>query len=406
MPPDLALLDDLVAPTPVHASHKRAGSPLLGGTTKRTSVASLALMSAVTFVTLSLGGRVTSSDGLVAPSSHAHSPGARMLMSLDELATQTFAAPSSVASLLARTARAPAPVDDHDDHDMLWPSLNLKEPVPSASTYSDPATMLPPPHGDDSHMAPAHEQARGYAERVIRAPQNSSWGDVLRLEAAEKQMAEAQLALKSLGVHRPYDGPAHAEVHLHQHDKHAPSAPLTHSAADAKALAAPLAKAAYHHMADPVFEPSWKSEDDLSFEDEHGYDPERYIFCSRTYMFDAVHPAAIPRRTTSPAASEFELPSAMPARFRYAAEYAATRPSSSAVPQLTDGDNVNVSSSAHPTDPSRRLPVVNLLLPSAALQGVRDFTNLNKSGDAHAGSDRNELMQVQCQVLKASPFGA
>ena len=52
---------------------------------------------------------------------------------------------------------------------------------------------------------------------------------------------------------------------------------------------------------------------------------------------------------------------------------------------------------------------VNLLLPSAALQGVRDFTNAggsNKSGDAHAGSDRNELMQVQCQVLKASPFGS
>ena len=44
---------------------------------------------------------------------------------------------------------------------------------------------------------------RGYAERVVRAPQNSSWADVLRIEAAEQQLAEAPLALRNLRAASP-----------------------------------------------------------------------------------------------------------------------------------------------------------------------------------------------------------
>ena len=60
------------------------------------------------------------------------------------------------------------------------------------------------------------------------------------------------------------------------------------------------------------------------------------------------------------------------------------------LPQLSDGGN------ATPSADSNR-PVVTLLLPSAALQGVVEEKPKTQV-------DSNELMQVQCQVLNASRF--
>jgi len=381
--PDLALLEDLVEPEPIRASQKRAGSPLLGGGAKRASAASLALMSAVTFITLSVGGRTGSSD-LVAPS-HAHSPGARMLMSLEDQL------PSRFSSLFGHNEQVPSAVDDT----MLWPSLKFDQPS-VATTYSDATTMLPPPRdmGTAPPSAKPAQAPRGYAERVIRAPQNSSWADVLRIEAAEKQMAEAQMALRALGVQRSPSV------------EHAQAEPVG-AHADAKALAAPRSKGAFQ-MHEPVFEPSWKSEEAAFYDDDFepsAADAERYIFCSRAYMFDAIRrPAAVSSRPANVGAGDFELPSTMPERFRYTAD----RASRQELPQLTDGDNT--SSPPRSNDPSLRLPVVNLLLPSAALQGVRGVSGTEADAEdsdgaartTGTGNSRNELMQVQCQVLNAS----
>jgi len=299
-----------------------------------------------------------------------------MLMSLEDIGGATL--PSRFSSLFGNNEQVPPAVEDN----MLWPSLNLEQPP--TPTYPDhSATMLPPPHGVGSvHSSNGAAQARGYAERVIRAPQNSSWADVLRIEAAEKQMAEAQMALRALGVHRstsPMD--------------HEPGS--THQVADAKALAAPRAKTAYQ-MQETVFEPSWKSEEYDDF--ESAADAERYIFCSRAYMFDAIpRPAAV---STNAGANDLDLPASMPERFRYSAD----RANRQELPQLTDGDNTSASAGAK--NPSLRLPVVNLLLPSAALRGVSGVNAADQEADGdepHAtGSGRNELMQVQCQVLNAS----
>uniref|UniRef100_A0A7S2NA14 BZIP domain-containing protein n=1 Tax=Haptolina brevifila TaxID=156173 RepID=A0A7S2NA14_9EUKA len=382
--PDLALLEDLVEPEPTRASQKRAGSPLLGGGAKRASAASIALMSAVTFITFSVGGHTSSSD-LVAPS-HAHAPGARMLMSLDDLGAQSL--PSRFGSLFGNTEHVPSVVDDT----MLWPSLKLEQP---SATYSDSTTMLPLPR-DLGSAPPSTKPAqapRGYAERVIRAPQNSSWADVLRIEAAEKQMAEAQMALRALGV-RPRE-------HLHGEP-----ADLHRSAdADAKALAAPRAQGAFQMHDTVLDDPSWKSEEPSFYDpfETSAADAERYIFCSRAYMFDAIHrPTAVSRRQGDVGTNDFDLPSSMPERFRYTAD----RASHQELPQLTDGDNA--SSPPGASDPSLRLPVVNLLLPMATLQGVRGVSDTStadeESGGAGraTGNGRNELMQVQCQVLNAS----
>jgi len=144
-------------------------------------------------------------------------------------------------------------------------------------------------------------------------------------------------------------------------------------------------------------------------------DMQRFIFCSRAYMFDRpVSPVTQGARRspaggvhTSPRGGDLDaLPSTMPPRFRHAAMYRDAQ----ALPQLSDGGNE--------TPPAAGLsqPVVTLLLPSAALQGI-------VGGDSHgegAASDGAEgesahadehaadtgLMQVQCRVLNASRVSA
>merc|ERR1719311_636333 len=94
---------------------------------------------------------------------------------------------------------------------------------------------------------------RGYAERVIRAPQNSSWADVLRIEAAEKQLAEAQLALRNLRA-ASQSAEATALARLGEH------APATPNEAVAPYHAGHAASAtATHH----VFEQTPLEEEDL-----------------------------------------------------------------------------------------------------------------------------------------------
>lgn len=225
----------------------------------------------------------------------------------------------------------------------------------------------------------------------------------------EKQLAEAQLALRALGVHHRSSMPPAATPSSAEETASSVTDP------DAKALARPRsAQPAYHHMREPVFEPSWKAEGASLYDqyeaadgiDGEQYDPERYIFCSRAYMFDAIR-SPVARRTTGPRKADLELPSAMPARFRYAAQLQQQQQ----VPQLTDGDNA--SSSARPTDSAlAHHPVVNLLLPSAALQGVRGVGGFDadaadahgRASSSHTANDRNSLIQVQCAVLNASRF--
>ena len=373
-------------PAVAAAGVKRSGSPLLGGGAKRASAGTLAFMSAVTLVTYASLGTTTQrnpaadfDDLSSMRNPRGHSPTARMLMSITE------------AALPWSRPVAPQVLPEHHETRGLWPSLGLGGSRNADSVVGAPPTSTPPA---TTWELPAPEAAttvepprpiipgpspvpRGYAERVIRAPQNSSWADVLRIEAAEKQLAEAQLALRNL---RAASQSAEATA-LARLGEHAPATPNE-------------AVAPYHagHAASPtathhVFEQTPLEEEDL---DAAEYDAQRFIFCSRAYMFDA----AVRRPTAPSLVEELNLPKAMPARFQHAAAYrhqqAQQQAAKAQLPQLSDGGN------ATPSADSNR-PVVTLLLPSAALQGVVEEKPKTQV-------DNNELMQVQCQVLNASRF--
>ena len=447
--PTLPMLDALSRegedlPVPL----KRSGSPLMGAMPKRASAASLALMSAVTFVTLSVcqpdgAGGAHGGAGLVPSGSHH---GQRALMSLNDYATQAL--PKSLTELLGRKPAHDLTVVDRavdEAVSRLWPSLALEGGAASASRDLPPAGALAryggaaPPQYEYEHFAAAAYAAqlpppevaleamgaslpgmgpaggaptpRGYGERVIRAPQNSSWADVLRIEAAEKQLAEAQLTLRSLGRYPPPSGypPPSALV-----APAAPTAPETPKVEEqvspyvpdtttTTALAAPRAAPlryergtlpdAYDSV--PHFETANDSADDE-------YDTQRYIFCSRAYMFDAA--VRRPPRAETPAntlgvvsGAELDLPPTMPARFRGIDFNTRAGPSAS-LPRVTDGNTS--------ADDATSKPVVTLLLPSAALQGMRlgddDHEARPPGSSPKSSAERNELMQVQCQVLNAS----
>jgi len=110
-------------------------------------------------------------------------------------------------------------------------------------------------------------------------------------------------------------------------------------------------------------------------------------------MFDAAirrRPTAGVHSSASPTGTELDLPASMPARFRHGAAYNAAR-----VPQVTGG----VAGNASGPEQALRQPVVTLLLPSAALEGVRGVDDLSGEKPQH---EQTDLMQVQCQVLNAS----
>lgn len=433
--PDLGLLEDLDAsnfidPTPIrpspsakalsaaagglplpspHPSIKRSGSPLIGGSAKRASAASLALMSAITFVTLSFGSshRAALAEGLVAHGDRRHSPTSRVLMSLTDMATPSLpsmawpsvrdaamydvtAPPLTVSAGAASTAKnaLPAPAPEAAAADQL---SAMAEQARRTMAMAEVAVATAP-------------RARGYAERVIRAPHNSSWRDVLRIEAAEKQLAEAQLALRTLRA--AHELPPSTQLHQPPAAKEA-DAPAAAAAADTSmALAAPRSSL----EASKARANAWSTTYDAGHLDEDAateYDAQRYIFCSRAYMFDAAV-----RRPMAPAASvaghELDLPSAMPPRFRHAAAYRA----GAQVPQVADASGTPANVSAPPGAATGKGPVVTLLLPSAALQGVRGVDDADGAPEtAHEArttppnSDK-ELMQVQCQVLNASRWSA
>jgi len=145
----------------------------------------------------------------------------------------------------------------------------------------------------------------------------------------------------------------------------------------------------------PHFETANDSADDE-------YDTQRYIFCSRAYMFDAA--VRRPPRAETPAntlgvvsGAELDLPPTMPARFRGIDFNTRAGPSAS-LPRVTDGNTS--------ADDATSKPVVTLLLPSAALQGMRlgddDHEARPPGSSSKSSAERNELMQVQCQVLNAS----
>jgi hypothetical protein len=358
--PPLPTLPVTATATPVRptttVAAKRAGSPLLGGGAKRASAASLAFMSAVTLVTLSVSasGRMHMADASTGAVRHA--PGARMLMSLTE---------------------AVMPWTPSGAGEPLWPSIGV-----APGSHAEKSASSTPVH----HLPPA--EARGYAERVIRAPQNSSWADVLRIEAAEKQLAEAQLALRALresghlgaadhsaAVARPIEHAEAVAEHASALAAHqrlvAPPRPLS---SEAKASAAFGGSATDRP---PVFE-HVESEDELDTTAQQ-YEAERYIFCSRTYMFDAP-----------------VLPTSTPSRFRHPAAFprSAAYTPDGRLPQISDGRNESS------PEAGSKPPVFNLLLPSAALQGV-------VAPDVRGGAASNsDLTQVQCQVLNSSRFTA
>jgi len=414
--PSLTLLDALSDDDARVPPLKRSGSPLLGAMPKRASAASLALMSAVTFVTLSVAGRAADAPagaGLVPTGSHH---GQRALMSLGGLggpstASFTFkeyatqALPRSLTELLGRTPlHDPAVVDQAVDDAVsrLWPSLNLHgeggKGVDAQHAYV--AAQLPPP--DAAHGAVPAAAPREYAERVIRAPQNSSWADVLRIEAAEKKLAEAQLTLRSLGRYPP---PTHGAAppvvrppSVEEESggvgggsdvtRHVPETTTT-------ALAAPRYAAPREATPLPRLEPSASVDDEAAAE----YEAQRYIFCSRAYMFDAAVRRAPPMHAdkADPFGAELDLPSTMPARFRHGADFNRKQ-----LPQVTDG---NASAGAA----AAAKPVVTLLLPSAALHGVRGVEEEEapaRSASSSTAPPKDELLQVQCQVLNASRVAA
>jgi len=363
------------------AGQKRAGSPLLlGGSAKRLSAASLAFMSAVTFVC------VTVNSGTAVYPNQPHVPGARMLMSLTDAAQGVV--PWGSAS------RAASPYVAESEQAKLWPSLVREAATARDEQLSSSVTVNMPPHKPLSD-----------AGRVTRAPQNSSWADVLRIEEAERQLAEARLALHQLRAagemanalaNRPAVERASA---LADHAK-ALAVPRGGSAAKVSASSVPRMSASSEYGRGPVYEPV-DEEEDLDTAGQSEYEAERFVFCSRAYMFDAVRRQSSGVRRPGGSSQELNFPASMPARFRHAQAYRDAQQ----LPMLTGGNESSASA------PALKLPVVTLLLPSATLQGV---VSSESSGDGDRGSGASsagggggsDLMQVQCQVMNVSRFTA
>jgi len=351
----------------------RPASPPVAGGKPRSGVSagSLALMSALTFVTFSA---VHSQGG-----SAQHNPGARALMSLqDDLPP----VPESFSGLLQTLTET----------EQLWPALKPLKPLHDSAILLDdeaagsasPQRRAVPPTLPNTPQPPrVIKLAPQPPSRVIRLPQNSSWSDALRFEALETRLAAAPRPPPAAdpSTDRPAIPDPATERALVQRDV----VPLEPSFEAGKGWSQPTR----------IYEPVWHA-DPLEVEDDDyengdssdafgGLDAQRYIFCSRAYMFDATHRQSARRATrrppSAPAAAGLDLPAAMPARFRHAAQQG--------VPQLTDGRNDTPASAA--------LPTVQFLLPSAALHGVVGAAQ--RSVDATAGSD---LLQVTCQVTNVS----
>mmetsp|Transcript_41149 Transcript_41149/g.99811 ORF Transcript_41149/g.99811 Transcript_41149/m.99811 type:complete len:476 (+) Transcript_41149:578-2005(+) len=328
-----------------------------GGKKSGVSAASLALMSALTFVTFSA---VQSTGG-----QSKHGPGARALMSLDEMPP----VPESISGLLQR-ARNSAMTGEQP----LWPALKplIEHSATLLSAFDDEKGTADEDELLQSESAPSPPSLKltkaMSSSRVIKLPHNSSWGDALRFEALEGSLARR--------VERAISDPKEERALVH-HDV------TTHDADLGQDWSQPTR----------VYDSIWSKSRDgqqLSAEEEEERDEQRYIFCSRAYMFDAVEPLRSPRSRSSgstPPAPTSPLPAAMPARFRHAAQQH--------LPQLTDG---NTNSTPQTTDRFGG-PTVKFLLPSAALRGIVS-TDVHKELDANLRTE--DLMQITCQVTNVS----
>lgn len=372
-----------------------ATAPVVSVLGKRASAASLALMSALTFVTFTLSGRHMMEHDNIGQTSH--SPTSRILMSIPGDLTNAH----SYAGLLNREPKA-------DDH-ALWHKLNIDTPLesswlPSPEEHHDAPERPLPPRMPAAPAAPMHK----VLDRVTYLPQNSGWKDALRVETEDGERSKRQVALASAGlnsgganlalVQSPNTWTQHDEDQVLYQERYARKQNFKYTSADK----------------DTLFELEDEEPEDLEHLDEEAR--ERFIFCSRAYMFDAsrhakragrrvVHvspgsaPPSSPPPPPAPLMSDFELPAAMPARFRHAASMAAP---ATQLPQLTDGSsNQTASDGAH-----SNYPVVNLLLPSAALRGVVDLHGESWSRqEARDPSQPGDLTQLSCRILNASRFG-
>ena len=414
---DLCLLSPLDIPTP---RGEEVPSTLPGS--KKMSTAALAMMSALTFVTLS-----ANSSGPLWSRDAPHSPTSRVLMSLSDEPVRGFGREEemplwpAIDALAIDTLKQPL-----TQPPQAQPLYESPEPIASALASALPTPQLtpqPPPvrppasasasshgsHGSHgSHVRVEQVEREGEAGkeagRVLVLPRNSSWADALRVEAAEKQlMVRGEAAILHGG------GGAMPPV--------AETGALLASPLPLQLKAAAPADKVY----DKVYEPAWKdsAEEDEEYFDQ--YDPHsiesekeqrrRFIFCARAYTFDVsaarrASPPAAPKAPApaAPAPSrELSLP-AMPARFRHGAGMAAIHElPKQGLPQLTDGQGLPhvAGNESEPLPlPSARYPIVKMLLPSAALSGV--VTGADERGSEDLSGD---LMQVSCQVLNASRWG-
>lgn len=381
---------------PPAAAAAAAAAPGPAAVGKKVGAASLALMSALTFVALTgtpMGGLPTIAS--------RHVPGARALMSLPEERSVGFGARAAPAVAPGNAAAAALLSAETAP---LWPALHAaasagaaaSEPavVPVAGPAAQPA-LLPSPAdrtreaSTGAALAPAVLMAAPPigADRVIRLPQNSSWADALRTEAAEREASELAAAASA------------------------------RRRAGSKLLAWPAQSEQRH-----VYEPDWKDEEDddeeatlgpddgvppLPFAGTGFYDDgfadgyaearRRFIFCSRAYTFDVdgrggagVASPVVRRGDVAERPNDKHLPAAMPARFRHAA--------SQKMPMaaLTDGSNTTAELPAAPE------PVVSLLLPSAALHGVVTVADSERRPSSRAEDEIPGLVQVTCQLLNAT----
>lgn len=326
--------------------------------TNTLSTTGLALMSALTFVTFSASS--SGSSAFNAASAHmGRSPVARALLSIGD-------------EPLVRTA----------DEAPLWPSLGLLKGAHhhAATEHYAPPTQVALPMRALASPSPEQEHTLPHpsSERVVRLPPNSSWADALRTEAADARLQEMQLApgTANAGAHGTH-------VHAGAHGTHG--------------------RATYVQESHRVYEPQWDETEEYEpapgaekfVFDESAFESfdeakRRYIFCARAYTFDVAGTGAS-KQTPTPTSTELQI-AAMPARFRHAAMRAG------AVPQLTGGNASGDEGAA-----SGRLPVVSLLMPSAALRGVLQTEHPHdRPWNPSPPPVDDSLVQVSCQVLNAT----
>ena len=224
-------------------------------------------------------------------------------------------------------------------------------------------------------------------ERVIRAPTNSSWADVLRIEAAEKQLAGAARPPRApLSRRRGATAAGAAAALPGRRSRGRPRGP--------RQGARRAAVTVYHHLQAPEMD-----DEMMDGAGEGGgaideYEAQRFIFCSRAYMFDggAVRAPGSRRRTATHTGAASPAVPACPPRCPRAS---ATRPPTARAARRPPAATRNSPTAA--TRPRRRRrPRGRWCLPlavgraSGVVGGGADYPSAEGHADA-AGSARAPL---------------